>query len=988
MQVNGSKSINRRWPLLFWLGAIFCFVLFPVLLLDIGLQNILETRSELQKNHIYRDLNNQIEKIMQYGDGRHYYHALLKKTCEIASAQKDPIAYLEAAIGHLKLTNPGAFRFIVYDKNGQTIDRLTDEKRFKYIVKTMYEVFAAVTEDARQNYPGTPEKLEVVNSRLNLLRSYLGAFLVPEKLNLPLLRGNRGECIISASEPEKSHFWYTIEEEFGLFVNIHANKVYSIEHLKKLVKGINRQSESIRTGIADMISDQSIYTGTNIDYPEELLIELGKFENISQQNLETENYLLLVRMVGPFVRGFAYVNKADLLIESKQIRVNALMLAGFLIFIFAVIIYHRLFVAHQIISIRTKLALLFIYANGLPLLILGFLGYEYLHQTRRLLLDQSQHQIEQLLTEFDLGYEKIKKEYALRLNSIVDEINKTYGKEPVPAHVFDELVKVAKELKSYDLLIVDQEGQFRRIEVTDQKSMTFAAKMNLNLLRYINETIYTPQHLFEEITDTDSESANSTQTETLVTGNLILLDRILQRIGKIFPERLGAEGRLYYWHVFGDRESRTFNDILSITWNHDRLQDNYLSHSIDKLNNAQDNIKTFAMIETNGTTHPSEIELKNDLGPFFNQIFNLKMANADLINYQGQQYAAFGTIGRQLDQTALIGLFPLGAIDAHINRQRIKLILFAFLSLSLTGGIGSMLSAQFMDPVKELEKGVRAIGKQNFRYRLPIKTADEFSHLSEVFNSALESLEELEIARVVQENLFPQDALIKNRLEIMGRSISMSRLGGDYYDYFTLENHRIGVVMGDVAGHGVPAALIMAMAKSSVLISESEKYVPSQMLATIHKAIARTKSEKIKRMMTCQYLCINSIDGTFDIANAGHCFPILVRNQGKEIEYLSVVGSPLGITKRARYKDETFSIQPGDTLVLYTDGIVESRNSHGKEMGFEGFDTILKTCYSENLETYYQKIFAAYLDFTVEADDDITLVLIKHSTNENEAEQA
>lgn len=988
MQSDGSKSMIQRWPLLFWLGAIFCFILFPILLLDIGLQNVLETRRELQKNQIYRDLNNQIEKVMQYGDGRHYYHALFKKMCEIASAQKNPIAYLEAAINHLKATSPGSFRFIVYNKSGQIIDQLTDEKRFRYIVKTMYEVFAAVTEDARQNYPGAPEKLEVVNSRLNLLRSYLGAFLVPEKLNMPLLRGNRGECLMSSADPEKSHFWYSIEEDYGLFVHLHINRVHSNEHLKKLVKGINNNSKSIETGIADMVSDQSIYTGTNIDYPRELLIELGKFENISQQNLETENYLLLIKMVNPFVRGFALVNKADQLININQIRASALVLAGFIIIIFVAIIYHRLFVACQIISIRKKLALLFIYANGLPLLILGFIGYEYLHQTRRLLLDQSHHQIEQVLTEFDLGYEKIKKEYALKLNSIVDNINETYGKKPVPAQAFDDLIKTAKALKSYDLLIVDQKGQFKRIEVTDQKSMTFAAKLGLNLLKYVNEPVYTPQHLFDESTAANSGEKGSTDTESIVSGNMILIDRILQRIGKVFPERMGADSRLYYWHLFGEKESRTFNDIMSITWNHDTVQEDYLSNNIATLNNAHDYLKTFAMIETNGTTHPPETELKNDLGRFFSQVFTLKMANADLINYQGQQYAAFGTTGRQLDKTALIGLFPLETINAHINGLRIRLILFAILSLSLTAGIGRMLAAQFMDPVKELEKGVQAIGKQDFRYRLPIKTADEFGHLSEVFNSALESLEELEIARVVQENLFPQNAMIENRLEVMGRSVSMSRLGGDYYDYFTLENDRVGVIMGDVAGHGVPAALLMAMAKSSVLISETERYVPSQMLAAIHKVIARTKSSKIKRMMTCQYLCMNSIDGTFVLANAGHCFPIIVRNQGKEIEYLNVVGSPLGITKKARYKDQSFEMQPGDTIVLYTDGIVESRNAQGNEMGFDGFDAILKSCYSEDLETYYQKIFAAYLDFTAEADDDITMVLIKFGASKNEVEQA
>lgn len=103
-----------------------------------------------------------------------------------------------------------------------------------------------------------------------------------------------------------------------------------------------------------------------------------------------------------------------------------------------------------------------------------------------------------------------------------------------------------------------------------------------------------------------------------------------------------------------------------------------------------------------------------------------------------------------------MGLIPLETINNRINEIRVRLIIFAFLSLSLTLGIGRLLSSQFMQPVKELEKGVQGNGRQDFRYRLPVSSADEFGHLSNVFNSAIESLEDLEIAKVVQENLFPR----------------------------------------------------------------------------------------------------------------------------------------------------------------------------------------------------------------------------------------
>ncbi len=88
----------------------------------------------------------------------------------------------------------------------------------------------------------------------------------------------------------------------------------------------------------------------------------------------------------------------------------------------------------------------------------------------------------------------------------------------------------------------------------------------------------------------------------------------------------------------------------------------------------------------------------------------------------------------------------------------------------------------------------------------------------------------------------------------------MTRLGGDYYDYYIIDHDFAGILMGDVAGHGVPAALLMSMAKASVLLADEEqKHSPAALLGELHKVIFRIKSSKIKRMMTCQYFSINTL---------------------------------------------------------------------------------------------------------------------------------
>ena len=103
-----------------------------------------------------------------------------------------------------------------------------------------------------------------------------------------------------------------------------------------------------------------------------------------------------------------------------------------------------------------------------------------------------------------------------------------------------------------------------------------------------------------------------------------------------------------------------------------------------------------------------------------------------------------------MDNFAIIGLFPLDIINEKINNNKLRLIIFIFVSLILTLGVSWFLSIHFLSPIKDLDYGIEAMGRQQFTYRLPVKSADEFGALNQVFNSALESLEDLSVATTVQ----------------------------------------------------------------------------------------------------------------------------------------------------------------------------------------------------------------------------------------------
>ena len=160
----------------------------------------------------------------------------------------------------------------------------------------------------------------------------------------------------------------------------------------------------------------------------------------------------------------------------------------------------------------------------------------------------------------------------------------------------------------------------------------------------------------------------------------------------------------------------------------------------------------------------------------------------------------------------------------------------------------------FLNPIKNLGKATIAIGERDFSYQVPIGDKDEFGHLNQVFNRVIEGLGDFEVAKIVQNSLLPGNNFNAGSCDIFARTVVMTTLGGDYYDCFKINEKYYGVIIGDVAGHGVPAGLLMAMAKSAVLASSDEiKINPFALTEKIHKMFFSIKNNKLKRMMTFQY---------------------------------------------------------------------------------------------------------------------------------------
>jgi len=236
--------------------------------------------------------------------------------------------------------------------------------------------------------------------------------------------------------------------------------------------------------------------------------------------------------------------------------------------------------------------------------------------------------------------------------------------------------------------------------------------------------------------------------------------------------------------------------------------------------------------------------------------------------------------------------------------------------------------------------------------------------------------EELLIARKIQESFLPPKDPVLTGLDISGINIPSEQVGGDYYDFIPIIEDQIGIVIGDVSGKGIPAALIMASFRASLKAEIRNNYA----IGTIFFKVNNLLYESIERenYVTAVYGVLNIKNRVFTFSNAGHNPPILRRKEGT-IEYLTEGGVALGILQNHDYKEMVLGLNPGDLILFYTDGVTEDKNKAGEEFGTKRLEEILLENYALKARQIQDKIYQEIKDFTENkpGQDDFTMIVIK-----------
>jgi phosphoserine phosphatase RsbU/P len=191
---------------------------------------------------------------------------------------------------------------------------------------------------------------------------------------------------------------------------------------------------------------------------------------------------------------------------------------------------------------------------------------------------------------------------------------------------------------------------------------------------------------------------------------------------------------------------------------------------------------------------------------------------------------------------------------------------------------------------------------------------------------------ELELAATIQRQILPRDLPVVPGLDIAARNRPTRQVGGDYFDLFPLSGGRLAFVVADVSGKGVPAALLVSTVHAAVHLQIDEAKTVGDLISRIDRHLQRYAATR--KFLTAFFALLEPETGTLRYVSAGHN-PALLRRASGDIEQLKATGVPLGMFPNARWKEEVVTLERGDLLCVYTDGVSEALNAADEEYGLE-----------------------------------------------------
>lgn len=331
-------------------------------------------------------------------------------------------------------------------------------------------------------------------------------------------------------------------------------------------------------------------------------------------------------------------------------------------------------------------------------------------------------------------------------------------------------------------------------------------------------------------------------------------------------------------------------------------------------------------------------------------------------------------------------------LTTEIKRIYLLLLCITLILSAIFIWVSIKLSKKITSPLLELNQGAQLIGKGQLDYKFNIHTGDEIEDLAETFNKMtldlkhyIEALNaqtlaeekinnELKIARDIQKSVLPKTFPNRDSIEFGVISVPAKIIGGDYYDFFELENGQIGILIADIVGKGIPAALYMVMVASIMYEYVKNFSSPKDAFTIINKVMIN--SPVLKKYVPVFYAVFDPNTLKFTYANAGH-EPGLAWANGA-FQFLDTDGFPLGGSDDTEFEEKTLQLRPGDKIMLFTDGITEARNTEETDFGIDRLKQLITQNSTLTAQSLTEKIYQSIEIYSQNTPqhDDLTMIIL------------
>jgi hypothetical protein len=960
---NFSEKFKRqKFFLLNLLLVILCFVALPGILIYRGINEYLARQNEDLIKQKRAVLEKKLDQLEFFSSNDRFAHFLLHRLCKTENSEKADISRLKDRINQLKKLYPECFKFVVCNSKGEIVTELSDIVAYRYLYRKTFELI----ELFEKNLNSQKLQSNWVRKQLKRLRPLLGKMLHQKDIFLPLKSIKNGRTILSSGSKDNFHIWYGSGSNFKIIAHISRSFIRSNKGLKWASNRLNSDNSQTFSGFSEFpVESDTIFPSTGGKRAAKIVRAISEHETIKmpKENPDLKDFIAC-RHLNQKVRGFSFF------IPDKHKNFYNSGSKFFFLLARIVTLIGFVLIVHQIlfpiaISIKLKIAVFFTWSIILPLLVIGTIASRYVAQAETEIENQLFKQGQTIIETVDFDYQWFLKQLSRKTNNVFNAFFKTekdFELDKEKLKIINVAIKNA--VKHEEAMLINASGAdlFTGISPNFTLNDSYIRKLSGDAVKMLTSPSVSSW-----------KSYPSPQRHTV--------DGIFVKQNKI--TYLGAgelDMSVFLRYLTFGRHDQHKNLMAMILWREINLNLRFIKQKLTQSDSTLKNMNIAIFNLEEEKIEPYSFTDNSNLYNFFKTAENKPITQIRKFQLNGKNYVAVAKPCKHLKKILPAIFFPRSEITRKVEEIRHNALIFSIILLLLAFSTVFLLRKLIFKPLEELKTGLEAFASRNFNKRLTVVCNNELGVLIDSFNKSLETLKDLEVARIVQENILPSRTFKSSGLQILTKTTSMTKLGGDFFDIVELDEERVLLFIGDATGHGIPAALTMAMAKSAIQNNLTSDFKLKNLMENFHHLFCSLRKQGSRDLMTAIGAVINAKTGEAELVNMGHCYPILVSQAGRQTVMLETIqGFPPGFVKNRKICSQNLCLGTDDYLLFYTDGFYECCNEQKEPLGFDGLLEIISKSWNKIPEKFIEDISKNIDNWENIVQDDKTIMLVKIS---------